>query len=495
MGFLRPDEREFLEPVSDLAYCNPFLPERVELERRALGPDFVEGEPVWSLQVERPAEPRANAWRICERLSALAGELRRRLAAGLRAREPELVLYEDGVLSHLYCKYFQRFLEGRFGFYREYRRDWDHYFALDGIAWPSGHDPRHAFACFHQIVRAFHYIFENIIGGSMASARLRAGVWQSIFTHDMRRYRRTLWSRMGDFATLITGPSGTGKELVARAIALSRYLPFDEGKLSFGSDPAGLFHPVNLAALAPTLVESELFGHRRGSFTGATEDRKGWLEVCPKSGTVFLDEIGDLDPGIQVKLLRVIETRQFQAVGDTASRRFEGKLIAATNRNLGEAMGHGRFREDLYYRLCSDLVTTPSLAEQLRESPDVLREMVLHLAQQAAGEEAEALAREALDWIQQNLGPAYPWPGNYRELGQCVRNILIRREYRPAEKRQPRTREEWLSGSMTADELLRRYCTLVYAETRSYEETARRLQLDRRTVKKKIDPAMLQGLK
>src|SRR5262249_10255024 len=152
------------------------------------------------------------------------------------------------------------------------------------------------FACFRQIQRAFDQIFRDIIGGSLAAARLRAAVWQSIFTHDMRRYRRTLYQRMGDFATLITGPSGTGKELAARAIAQSRYVGFDSKQLKFSGGEAQPFFPINVPALSPALVESELFGHRRGAFTGAIADRKGWLETCPALGSVFLDELGDLDP-------------------------------------------------------------------------------------------------------------------------------------------------------------------------------------------------------
>src|SRR5205807_3458271 len=136
-------------------------------------------------------------------------------------------------------------------------------------------------------------------------------------------------------------------------------------KLAFEADGEQAFFPINISALSPTLVESELFGHRRGAFTGAIADRKGWLETCPASGSVFLDELGDLDPEIQVKLLRVIETRTFHPVGDTASRQFQGKLIAATNRNLAADIPKGRFREDLYYRLCSDQIATPSLAEQV----------------------------------------------------------------------------------------------------------------------------------
>ena len=139
---------------------------------------------------------------------------------------------------------------------------------------------------------------------------------------------------MGDFPTLITGPSGTGKELIARAIAGARYVPFDPERMEFADAPGESFLPINIAALSPTLIESELFGHRRGSFTGAIGDRKGWLEACPPSGSVFLDELGEMDLAIQVKLLRVIETRRFSAVGDTAAREFHGKLIAATNREL-----------------------------------------------------------------------------------------------------------------------------------------------------------------
>src|SRR4030095_10303350 len=119
---------------------------------------------------------------------------------------------------------------------------------------------------------------------------------------------------------------------------------------------AGPFYALNPSALSPTLIESELFGHRRGAFTGAVQDRAGWLEVCPATGTVFLDEIGELDPAIQVKLLRVLQSRTFQRLGDTRDRPFLRKLIAATNRDLGREMAAGEFRKDFYYRLCSDFV-------------------------------------------------------------------------------------------------------------------------------------------
>ncbi|MGA2147421.1 MAG: sigma 54-interacting transcriptional regulator [Bryobacteraceae bacterium] len=503
MAFLSSSERAFLRAASELSFSNPFLPERILHERAALGDEFVDDEPVWSFSVDEPERRRSNVWRIAARLEKLCPSLRQKLAAGAAAQPQDLVLYEDAVLNLLYQRYYPRFFEAGFGaqvgegpakwrFYGEFLADWRHFLEI-GQPLPTSYDPVHTFACFRQIQCAFERIFLNIIGNSVPAARLRAAVWQSIFTHDMRRYRRTLFERMSEFATLITGPSGTGKELVARAIAQSRYLRFDDRRMAFPDDDAAPFFPINISALSPTLVESELFGHRRGAFTGAVGDRKGWLEACSELGSVFLDELGDLDLAIQVKLLRVIETRTFHPVGDTGSRRFEGKLIAATNRDLAAGIRQGRFREDLYYRLCSDQIATPSLAQQLADSPQVLRELVVYMARKVAGAEAEQFASEAVGWVERNLGAGYAWPGNYRELEQCVRNVLIRRDYKPsappAQTAEDELAKQFRSGQFTAEQLLCRYCAHIYSQTGSYEETARRLELDRRTVKAKVERA------
>jgi hypothetical protein len=511
MALLTAREQAFLEAVARISYCNPFLPELLEFERLALGDAFVEEEALWSLQVADPERIRGNTGKILQRLQALLDVLRERLTQSPKASRRELELYEDGLLYWLYHRYHDRIFgvgpdaaqprpaAGRWSFYKQFLKDWEHYLRIPGVEMPTGHEPRHTFACYYQIVRAFHNTFENIIGNSVPAARLRAAVWQSVFTHDIRRYRRTLFARMGDFVTLVTGPSGTGKELVGRAIALSRYVPFDDRRLVFESDLADEFHPINVAALSPTLVESELFGHRRGAFTGAVGDKRGWLEECSPFGTVFLDEIGDLDLEIQVKLLRVIETRMFHPVGDTTGRRFQGKLIAATNKDLAQAIHQGRFREDLYFRLCSDLIVTPSLSQQLRESPGVMKDLVLFIARRVAGDEAVSLAREAEEWILHRLGSDYEWPGNYRELEQCIRNLLIRKDYQPVSWGRKDSFgglfESAYSGRLSASELLTRYCTLTYARTGSYEETARRLDLDRRTVKSKVDTALLERVR
>jgi DNA-binding NtrC family response regulator len=355
----------------------------------------------------------------------------------------------------------------------------------------------------YQLRRAFENTFRGIQGASMPAARMRAKVWQSIFTHDFMRYGRALYRDLGDVTTLILGESGTGKELVARAVGLARYIPFDEDSRCFAAEYSVDFHPVNLSALSPTLVESELFGHRRGAFTGAVEDRTGWLESCSRFGTVFLDEIGELDPLIQVKLLRVLQSRTFQRVGETQERACEGKIIAATNRDLPSEIAGGRFRRDLYYRLCADVVETPSLREQIAESPAEISGLIRIVSRRLVGaDEAEGLSREVERFVEAEIGPDYAWPGNVRELEQCVRNILIHGEYRPLElsdRADGESRDDLgrlvRGGTLSADELLRHYCTQIYAQVGSYEEAARRLGLDRRTVKAKVDDELLERLR
>lgn len=511
MAFLSDSDRAFLRTVTKLAYCNPFLPERIEYEREALGHDFCEAGPVWSIRVDDPDQPRVNLARIANRLESACRNLKELIAGGDEVSDHDLELYEAAVLFRLYRGYEGslhgaivaelegKSAQGRFNFYADFLRDWQHYFHAPHMAARVNQDSAHMFACYFQLCRAFHFIYRYIVGTSIAAAKLRAAAWQSIFTHDMRRYRKMLYDRMGDMTTLIIGPSGTGKELVARAIALSRYIPFDAKRKTFAGNFSSCFYALNLSALPSTLIESELFGHRRGAFTGALEDRRGWLNVCEPWGSVFLDEVGELDPTVQVKLLRVLQTRTFQPLGDTHNKLFQGKIIAATNRELATALQKGDLRADFYYRLCSDVIETPSLRDQLRDSPQLLREMIVFLARPLAGHDAEELADEVETWINGHLGPDYPWPGNIRELEQCVRSILVRKQYHPPRAPIYSIREQLIdsiaAGTLTAEELLSGYCTLVYSQTQSYEETARRLKLDRRTVRKKIDTEKLAQLR
>ena len=520
MALFRPSERTFAEAMSNLTYCNAFLPERVEWERKALGSQFVEAPRAYSRRLEWELEyVHPNLTALAQRVEGLTQRVRRRLAEGAEATESELVLYEDLALHRLYRPHLPEMDQiiaaslqsptapSPIPFWDRFLRDFNELLLIPGRTFPIAYQPANVFAGFFQIRRAFFHIYHKIFGASMPAVELRGDVWRSVFTHNMRRYFRSLYKSMGDVTTLITGPSGTGKELVAEAIARSQYIPFDPKTKEFQSNFAASFHPVNLSALAPTLIESELFGHIQGAFTGAVKDRKGRLEECDELGTVFLDEIGELDAGIQVKLLRVFQDRTFQRLGETENRTFEGKITTATNRDLAVEMRSGRFRTDLYYRLCADQIETPSLREQLADSPDDLHDLILFIARQRiqlSDEEAAALAPEVETWIDEcpSLGRNYPWPGNVRELEQCVRNVMIRKEYHPVGAAECDSTDDpcralaaaLSRGELTAEELLRHYCTQMYAQCGSLQEAARRLRLDRRTVKSKIDHRLLESL-
>ena len=267
-----------------------------------------------------------------------------------------LVFYR---FRHDFDKVIQRAIETgkedqRITFFHRFAEDFDRFFRSSEFAVNVPYDYALLLAFGFELRRAYYHIFRFIVGTSAAAVQLRGQIWQSIFTHDMERFQRALYDRMGDIITLICGPSGSGKELVAQAIGLSRFIPFDGERLRFEEDFIRAFYPLSLSALSPTLIESELFGHRKGAFTGALADRPGYFEVCGSYGTVFLDEIGDTDAEIQIKLLRVLQTRRFQRLGDTEPQVFRGKVMAATNRDLEKDMQAGRFREDFYYRICAD---------------------------------------------------------------------------------------------------------------------------------------------
>jgi hypothetical protein len=498
MSILNSQERAFLTSVVRVSYANPFLAERIDYERETLGAEFDESHADWNLLGDDPESHQINTTKITQRAYPIVAAFQAQLKKGAAATVQEIKLYEDTVLFLLFYNYAQKFKEsiidpkkGRiYDYFEEFYDYWSFFFDFPGYNLPQKEEAAHIFACSFQVRRAFYYIFRAIIGRSSVAANLRAMVWTSIFTHDMRRYRRTLYKRMGDFTTLIIGPTGSGKELVARAVGLARYIRFDPKSLTFERDFSETFFPINLSALPLTLVESELFGHRRGAFTGALEDRKGWLEVCPPEGSVFLDEIGELDALVQVKLLRVIQARTFQPLGSTKSQTFKGKIVAATHRDVHTAMEQGEFRRDFYYRLCSDIITTPALHQQIREAPEVLWDLIGYISQRVAGPEWEAVAGEVRSWIVEHLGMEYPWPGNIRELEQCVRNVMIRREYRPAgdlvSGTDARLPAGFKQGSLSLEEICRLYCTHVYSRAGSFVETARRLKIDRRTVKKYV---------
>lgn len=508
-------ERKFVQLLSQLAYSNPFQPQRLELERQALGKEYQhEDQIAWSKNQHIEDADRPNVVSLTTRAEELVDRLREQIELDNNVSAAEQTQYQDLVLYVLYYRHVskihvdQDLLASRRSrqqiakAWRAFRPQYEHYLVLPQLRLPLAEEAAHLFACFFQIRRAFRNVFDHILGDSRPAAEVRGMVWQSVFTHDMRRYQTSLHDRMRDITTLVTGASGTGKELVARAIGLSQYIPFDAEKEQFAGDLERAFLPVNLSALSPTLIESELFGHSKGAFTGAVADRTGWLESCPPHGAIFLDEIGEIEPQLQVKLLRVAQNRTYSRIGEVQDCQFCGKLIAATNRDLTTEIREGRFREDLFYRLCSDRIEMPSLQTHLEDRAEALEGFVAFITKQLVGDESEKLTSETLEWIEKEMGSGYHWPGNIRELEQCVRNILVRRHYTPRETVEeqagPAASQAWLreaqAGTLTHAELLTNYCTWVYAKLGSYQQTAAALGLDRRTVKSKIDRKLLNQL-
>ena len=231
---------------------------------------------------------------------------------------------------------------------------------------------------------------------------------------------------------LIQGENGTGKELVARAIHLAS--PRRDRR----------FVVTNCSAFNDNLLDSELFGHRRGAFTGAVADKPGLFEVAD-SGTFFLDEIGDMSPALQVKVLRVLQEGTFTRVGDTETRRVDVRIISATNRDLTGMVAAGRFREDLYYRIHVLHVQLPPLRERREDIPLLIEHFLARQRRARPKRLAPACAQQML---------TYPWPGNVRELENEVERLVVLSGDAPvisAELLSPRIRH-WTPGQEPAKE-------------------------------------------
>jgi NtrC-family two-component system response regulator AlgB len=277
-----------------------------------------------------------------------------------------------------------------------------------------------------------------------------------------------------DVTVLLLGESGTGKNVLARAIH------------SWSERRAAPFVTVSCTTLAEHLLESELFGHVKGAFTGAWKDKPGRLEAAA-GGTIFLDEIGELAPELQAKLLRFLEERRFERVGDTRTREVDARILAATHRDLESEVGAGRFRSDLFYRLA----VVPLRVPPLRERPEDLPALVEHLLSALAARHHRARPRiepEALHAI-----TAYAWPGNVRELANALERALVltRGDAIGAESlpdavlAPPREMPVDADDSLSLEDVERRHIQHVIASSPTLEDAAARLGIDPTTLWRK----------
>jgi transcriptional regulator with PAS, ATPase and Fis domain len=209
-----------------------------------------------------------------------------------------------------------------------------------------------------------------------------------------------------DCTVLITGESGTGKELVARGVHAQ------------SPRSGGPFVAVNCGAIPEALLESELFGHARGAFTGAHQTKMGRIGMAEK-GTLFLDEIGELSLGLQVKLLRVLQAREYSPVGDTRVLKADVRVVAATNLDLEKAVNEGRFRQDLYYRLNVIMLHVPELKRRSSDIPELV-EHFMSVARDKTGRQIDQISRAAMQLLMD-----HSWPGNVRELENTIERAML----------------------------------------------------------------------
>ena len=342
---------------------------------------------------------------------------------------------------------------------------------------------------FYQIRRAFHFIEHSMLGHSPCMKELRRMLWNTVFTYNIHWYETALWNRMEDFSTLLLGETGTGKGAAAAAIGRSGFIPFDNTRRKFSVSFTKSFVPINLSQYPESLIESELFGHKKGAFTGAVEAHDGVFTLCSPHGAIFLDEIGDVSIPVQIKLLQVLQDRTFSPVGSHQKLRFAGRIIAATHKPLDNLRRQGQFRNDFYYRLCSACVVVPPLRQRIHEHPQELDLLTAHVLERMTGTRSPELLDSVTTAIRKHLGEAYPWPGNVRELEQCVRHVLLTAEARADAQHEPACLAEQIAsrvaeGSYDADTLLADYVKLLYQRHGTYQDVARITKLDRRTVKK-----------
>lgn len=485
---LTPADREFFALVAETAFCNPFSERRPQLDAQIVG------HVVAPYSEAHLAELTQIVSQRIAKLEAAGMADVRRFPASERELMQTVFLFE---IFHLFYQEFDQLIvdqvsAGATSLPVKFASTALNRMRQRGI---GADEAARFFGMFYQLRRAYHFIVRGLIGQSACMQEFRRRLWNNVFTQNVQWFERHFWNRMEDFSTLLLGETGTGKGAAAAAIGRSGYIPFDVKQNRFRESFMQSFTSLNLSQFPETLIESELFGHRKGAFTGAIEAHQGVFARCSPHGAIFLDEIGDVGGPLQIKLLQVLQERTFRPVGSHESVRFQGRVIAATNRDIDRLRSRGSFRDDFYYRLSSDVIHVPPLRQRLQEAPDELRQLLEHTVAIMVGDRSEELIEMITAALLKSPGPDYTWPGNVRELEQAVRRILLTGSYKGSVT--PKSKdlvERLITGieteSLDADALLAGYCAVLYESTESYEAVARQTNLDRRTAKKYVQ----QGL-
>ncbi len=480
------DDAAFFEAVARAAFANPFGETRDDLDR--------------SIGGVAPDSPGSEIIRaVVDRVAARIDEMQRqgkadlgRYTGGLQEQVRRVFLF------HVFHRYADRFDEliqlqskngdapSPVGFSDQVLGE------LRSFGFTEAESLR-SFSVFYQLRRAYYFIRSGLVGDAPSMRTLRKHLWSCVFTHDMSWFETRFWNRMQDFSILLLGETGTGKGSAAAAIGRSGFIPFDLSTKCFTESFTRNFVAINLSQYSEGVLESELFGHKKGAFTGAVDNHEGLFSRCAPHGAIFLDEIGDVGIPVQIKLLQVLQERLFFPVGSHEARRFSGRIIAATNRQLDALRRDGRFRDDLYFRLCSDEIVLPTLRQRIREDPKELDLLLAAMVARFSGEASPERIAWLRDILLRDVGADYSWPGNVRELQQAVRRIILTGHYRGEQmlhadgsRASDALSRGIRDGALDADSLLAEYCASLYERHGTYEEVARITKLDRRTAKKYV---------
>ena len=482
---MNTSERDFLLLIKEAIFANPFSMTRLQLDLSAVQ------EHSFPVDVSKDEILQT----LVDKVERILLQIKKRKGASLsRFNAEERELYQLGNLFFIFHSYMEQFDTYIRSQVEAGNRLVPVLFGKEVVglivaAGFSESDAKRYFSLFFQMRRA-HYFISRISGESDSMCQLRSRLWNNIFSANIGLYNTYLWDRMEDFSTLLLGETGTGKGMAAAAIGRSGYIPFD-GKENFSESFVSAFTEINLSQYSGELIESELFGHKKGAFTGAVDNHFGLLAHCSPCGSVFLDEIGDVSIQVQIKLLRVLQERGFYPVGSHKEERFSGRVIAATHQNLDTLRQEKKFRDDFYYRLCSDRIEIPPLRMRLSEDAAELGRLVRVVIRRLVGSDSGELAADVEEWITTHQPERYQWPGNIRELEQCIRQYLLTNQYHwqgdTSSTPSSSLANDIEAGRLSAGELQERYCRLLYKHHKTYEAVGRVAGLDRRTVKKYID--------
>ncbi len=421
-----PKRLAFMEPLAWLHATNPFGPAWEALLKAALHSNYVPSDGVGC---SPEGVPSRNLERVSEGIARAVVCVAEDLRKGAVATAAQRAVYQGVALYAVWDEFgpqLQRLIDEDgvdVPFYDAFVERHAHLFGHPGLSVP---EPGHLLALLYKARRGWYFTWKKIRGGSPSAAAARVAIWQANQGSDACTHAHSLYRRLDEIPVLITGETGTGKELAAECVGWSRYLPFDPVQRRFAQRYAADFHPRNLCEVPRDLIESALFGHKRGAFTGAATDATGCFALPRAYGSLFLDEIGELPEHVQVKLLRPLQSRTYVPVGETRPRPILGRHLFATHRDLEALCREGKFRPDLLERMNGVTIHMPSLRQMIEEAPEELCGYVRWFVADKIEDPAQVEA-----WTERVVGTihatrsGYAWPRNLRELKNYVERCLL----------------------------------------------------------------------